>query len=239
MGDHLVHGPARLAPANEGHDAVRAHLVAATHDRNVRAQPVGGGQRDRTIEVDRVQRLQLGHEAVGLADVEHVVEVGKPLEQRLAVLDRHASRHGDRTPRAIALPRDQLAELAVHLLLRVRAHRARDQHREVGVFQRHLRDEADVGELLGKTLAVGVVHLAADVPEVHPRRPAQRRHDRLAPPRASRHLQRPEAARGLAQHRDLRHGRSLPAERIAVGASGGRCVRCPGDTQARVVPRAE
>ena len=40
MLDDLGQRPAQLPPSNERHDAVGAHLVAATHDRNVRAQAV-------------------------------------------------------------------------------------------------------------------------------------------------------------------------------------------------------
>ena len=162
----LRQGPAELAAADERHDAVRAHLVAATHDRNVGAQPIRRRHDHGAVEIRRVQRLEFGQEAVRLAHVEHVVELRKTAEQRLAVLHRHAPGQRDRPARALALPGDQLAELAEHLLLGVGAHRAGDEHRDIGILERGLRDATDVGELRGQLLAVRVVHLTADVPEM-------------------------------------------------------------------------
>ena len=56
--------------------------------------------------------------------------------------------------------------------------------------------------LRGELLAVGVVHLAADVPEVDARRPPEHRHLRLAPRRARDQRERPETASGVAEDRN-------------------------------------
>ena len=95
------------------------------------------------------------------------------------MLDGHAAGERDRPAGARLLPRDELLELAVHLLLGVGAHRAADQHGDVGIVERDIGDETDLRERLGQALVVGVVHLATDVPQVHPRWAAQARHDGL------------------------------------------------------------
>jgi hypothetical protein len=186
MLDDVLHGTAHFPPSYERHDAVRAHLVAAAHDRNVCAQPVGCRQWLRTVEIRTMQRLDLREKAVRFADVEDIVEIRKALEQCLAVLDRHAPRNGNGPTGPLALPRNQLAKLAEHFLLGIGSHRARDEDRDVSFIERDLRNAPDVGQLLSQLLAVCVVHLTTDVPEMHTRWPAQHRHDRLPARRASR-----------------------------------------------------
>jgi len=58
-----------------------------------------------------VECLELGKEPVGFADVEDVVELGQPIEQRLPVLDGHAAGERDRPTRTRTLPGNQLTKL--------------------------------------------------------------------------------------------------------------------------------
>ena len=126
-----------------------------------------------------MDRLEPREEAVAVAHVEEVVELGELAEECRAVLDRHAAGHGHGTPGARPLPLDEVAEFAVDLLLRVLPHRAGDQHGEIRIVQRDVGDAADLREAFGKHLVVGVVHLAADVPEMDARRPSEHGDDRL------------------------------------------------------------
>ncbi len=221
MLDDLGQRAAELAPAHEGHDAVRAHLVTATHDRNVCAEAIRRRDDHGPVEVRSVQRLQLGEESVRLADVEDVVELREPSEECLAVLHRHASRQRDRAAGTSPLPGDELAELAEDLLLGIGPHRARDEHRDVRVIERRLRDAADVGELRSELLAVGIVHLTADVPEMDARRSSEHRDLRLAARRPRDERERSESASGVAQDRNRTwHRRSLAVCRHPIGCLG-------------------
>ena len=149
----LPHRPADLPAADEGDDAVRAHLVASTHHRDVGEQAVGGGHRQRPVEVVGVGGLEPGEEAVAVPHVEEVVEVGQPAEERVPVLHRHAAGHGDGPAGTCALPLGELAELPVDLLLRVLADRAGDEDREVAVVERGVGHETDLGEALGESIS--------------------------------------------------------------------------------------
>ena len=148
-----------------------------------------------------MERLELGEEPVGLADVEDVVKRGKAVEQRLAMLDRHAPGECDRPAGAGAFPGNQLAELPKDLLLGIGAHGAGDQHRDVGVVERGFWDASDVGDVTRQLLAVSVVHLTSDVPEMDTRRPAERRHLRLAARRPRDQREGPETSCGVAEDR--------------------------------------
>ena len=157
-----------------------------------------------------MERLQLGEESVRFTDVEHIVELGQPVEERLAVLHGHAACEGDCPPRTGALPRDQLLELPEHFLLRVGADRARDEDGDVRIVERGFGDAADVGDMRGQLLAIGVIHLAADMPEVDPGRSPEHRHLRLAARRACDQRKRPETTSRVAEDRYLGwHRRSL------------------------------
>ena len=224
--DDLPHRPAGLATADEGDDAVGAHLVAAAHHRDVGEQPVGGGQRQRSVEVGGMNRLEPGEEPVAVTDVEEVVEIGQLLEQGGAVLHRHAAGHGDGAARPGLFPLAQLAELAVDLLLRVLSDRAGDQHREVGVVQRRVGHEAQLGEALGEHLVVGIVHLAADVPEMDAGGPAEHRHDRPPGRRALEQRDRLEAAGGGAEQRGRSAHRSPDRVSRATKRGPAAAPRC-------------
>ena len=89
-------------------------------------------------------------------------------EKLAAVLPDHAPGQGDRSTGAGVLPLSQLAQPTTGPVLRMLADGAGDQDRKVRVFQFHSRHHAKLGELLREAVRVGGVHLAPDLPDVHP-----------------------------------------------------------------------
>ena len=120
---------------------------------------------------------RLGDELGGAVDVvraEHDVDVRRPVADDLAVLLGQASRNHDLAPVALALPRLEVAEVAVELVVGVLADAARVEHDDVGVVLGGGRHEPVGFEQSRDALRVVLVHLApVGAHEVAPRHTAR------------------------------------------------------------------
>ena len=116
---------AALAAAHVRHDAVRAEVVAAVHDRHPGREAARTCDRHivrqfrlAELDIDDVAalRLDLLHDACELVDLvgaEHEVDVRRALDERIALLLRHAARDAENQLRALALEALDLTDLAV------------------------------------------------------------------------------------------------------------------------------
>jgi hypothetical protein len=190
FGHDVVEGSADLRPAHGRDDAERAVVVAADLDRDPRVVRRLAARRQRRREhrvvVDHggVEDLgewppgaRLGDQLSGAVDVvraEHDVDVRRPVADDLAILLRQASRHHDLAPVALALPRLEVAEIAVELVVGVLADAARVEHDDVGVVLRSRRYEPVGLEQPRDALGVVLVHLApVGAHEIAPRHPPE------------------------------------------------------------------
>ena len=170
---HVLERPADLGAAGVGHHAERAVLGAAFHDRHEGGRAFGAGFGQA------VELLDLGEADVDLRPVllaagadqlrqavqglraEHQVHVGRALDDRLALLGRHAAAHADDHVAATGLQRLPAAKLAEDLFLCLLADGA-------GIDQHHVRFLGVVGQLqaigggqhVGHLGRVVLVHLA-------------------------------------------------------------------------------
>ena len=111
----------------------------------------------------RAARLldQLG-DAREFARAADQVHVRQPLEDFLAVLLRHAAEDADHQAGLAALQALELADIAVHALLGVRAHRAGVVEHHVGFLGRGGLFVAGAPQRGERQLGVQLVHLAAE-----------------------------------------------------------------------------
>jgi hypothetical protein len=104
---------------------------------------------------------QLGG-AMHVVGAEHDVDVTGAAAHVVAVLLGEAARHHDLAPVALGLPRLQVAEVAVELVVGVLADAARVQHDDVGVGETTGGDETVGFEEPGDAFGVVLVHLAPE-----------------------------------------------------------------------------
>ena len=178
LGEDLARPAVLLLAAQGGDDAEGARVVAADGDRGpARVGGVASRREGRGEGLERLEDLDLGlvvvpravEQSRQRADVvraEDDVDPRGALDDRRAVLLRHAAPDRDLQVRVALLERAQLAEVAVELVVRVFAHRARVEDDDVGdlapVVSRQARD-VDVARRLeqpGEALGVVHVHLA-------------------------------------------------------------------------------
>lgn len=164
---------AALAAAHVRHDAVRAEVVAAVHDRHPGREAARTCDRHivrqfrlAELDIDDVAalRLDLLHDACELVDLvgaEHEVDVRRALDERIALLLRHAARDAENQLRALALEALDLTDLAVDAVLRRLAHAARVDEDEVSLIHRLRPLIADRAELSHHALCIALVHLAS------------------------------------------------------------------------------
>ena len=178
LGDDLGERARDLDATHGRHDAERAVVVAADLDRHprvVRRLAHGReGRREQGVVVDhggvedlrdrsarRRRREQLGR-PVHVVRAHHDVDVTGAAAHLVTVLLRQATGHDDLSTVALRLPRLQVAEVAVQLVVRVLADAARVQHHDVGVVEIVRGDEAVGLEEPGDALGVVLVHLAPE-----------------------------------------------------------------------------
>ena len=105
---------------------------------------------------------------------EHDVDVRRPVADDLAVLLGQASRHHDLATVALALPRLEVTEVAVELVVGVLTDAARVEHDDVGVVLGAAAHEPVGLEQAGDAFRVVLVHLApVGAHEVAPRHTAR------------------------------------------------------------------
>ena len=104
---------------------------------------------------------QLGG-AVDVVRAHHDVDVAGPRAHEVTVLLGEAAGHDDLATVALRLPRLQVAEVAVQLVVGVLADAARVQHDDVGVGLRRGGDHPVGLEESGDALGVVLVHLAPE-----------------------------------------------------------------------------
>ena len=115
---------------------------------------VSGPRRRAVVE-------QLGG-PVDVVGAHHDVDVGGPLAHGVAVLLGQAAGHDDLAALALGLPRLEVAEVAVELVVGVLPDAARVEHDDVGIGQVAGRDEPVGLEQAGDALGVVLVHLAPE-----------------------------------------------------------------------------
>ena len=93
---------------------------------------------------------------------EHDVDVTGPLAHDVAVLLGQAAGHDDLAAVPLGLPRLEVAEVAVELVVGVLADAARVEHDDVGVVEVAGRDQPVGLEQAGDALGVVLVHLAPE-----------------------------------------------------------------------------
>ena len=179
LGQHVVERPRHLLAARVGHDAERAVLAAALHDRHERRGAVDTGRRQvvelldlRERDVDlraaaRAPRADQRGQAVQGLRAEHDVDVGRAAHDRRALLARDAAADADDEVRSRALQFAHAAEIVEHALLRLLAHRAGVEQDDVGVLGTvGEREAVAVGEHVGHAVRVVLVHLAPEGADV-------------------------------------------------------------------------
>ena len=178
LGHDLVERTADLAPTHGGDDAERTVVVAADLDRDpgVERAVATDGERGREHRVivdhrlvedlgDRAVLTGVGHQLGGPVDVvraEHDVHVPGLALHELAVLLGEAAGDDDLATVSLALPRLQVAERAVELVVGVLADAARVEHDDVGLGLGCDRHQAVGLEQAGDALGVVFVHLAPE-----------------------------------------------------------------------------
>ena len=176
--DDLVERAGDLDAAHGRHDAEGTVVVAADLDRHpgVVRRLADGRQRRREhgVVVDHRRVEDLGDRSVpacraqqldGTVDVvrpHHHVDVPGPLVDEVAVLLGEAAGHDDLAAGALRLPRLEMAEVAVQLVVGVLADAARVEHDDVGVAEVAGRDHPVGFEEAGDALGVVLVHLAPE-----------------------------------------------------------------------------
>ena len=115
----------------------------------------------------RLDFLHDMRELVDLVGAEHEVDVRRALDERIALLLRHAARDAENQLRVLALEALDLADLAVDAVLRRLAHAARVDEDEVSLLHRLRPLIADRAELSHHALCIALVHLASIDQEVH------------------------------------------------------------------------
>jgi hypothetical protein len=174
----LVHdfgdGPADLGPAHVRHHAIRAVVVAAAHDAEERPAAV---RPDRDLPRLRNRRVLAARQDAARAAARNLDQLGdarefpraadevhvrQPLEDFSAVLLRHAAEDADDQAGLAALQAFQFADVAVHALLGVRAHRAGVVEHHVRLVRRGGLFVAGAPERGERQLGVQLVHLAAE-----------------------------------------------------------------------------
>ena len=191
LGDDVVERTADLGTAHGRDDAERAVVVAADLDRDPRVvrRLAARGQRRREHRVvvdhggvedlgERATRARASIDELGgamhVVRAEHDVDVRRPLADDLAILLGQAAGHHDLAPVALALPRLEMAEVAVELVVGVLADAARVEHDDVGVVLRSRRHQPVGLEQPGDALRVVLVHLAPEgAHDVAPRHTAR------------------------------------------------------------------
>jgi hypothetical protein len=158
------------------HDAVRAALVAAFHDRDEGADGSSAQLRRGGQEVWRLKvvlgahdwaraALGLQQQARQLGDVvgpEQQVHVGHAFEQALALLLGNAAGERDGEPRPLALELRDAPDLAAQLLLSLFANTAGVQQDQVGVIEATSFRMAGPAQHLADPLGIVRVHLATE-----------------------------------------------------------------------------
>ena len=178
LGDDVGERAAHLLAAYGRDDAERARVVAADLDRDpgvVRRRPAGRQRRrehrvvvdDGGVEDlgDRPGAARLVEQLGGAVDVvraHHDVDVAGPRAHDVAVLLGETAGHDDLAAVALRLPRLEVAEVAVQLVVGVLADAARVQHDDVGVGLGRGGDHPVGLEQPGDALGVVLVHLAAE-----------------------------------------------------------------------------
>ena len=159
LADHVVERAADLAAPHRGHDAERARVVAADLDRDppgvrhLAARRQRAGERRVVVGRGLLEDLDdrpaggplLAEQLGGPTDVvgaEHHVDVGRPLDDEVAVLLGQAPADHDLQVGAIGLERLELPEVAVELVVGVLADAARVEDDDVGVVDARRRAEA-------------------------------------------------------------------------------------------------
>ena len=176
LGQDVGPGTHPLVAARVRHHAEAAELVAPFDDRHIPLDPIVAPrdpERPRDvvvgIEIDRRRRLRLRlldqhrEPSDGLRPDDDVGDTGRPPEDRLPFLLRHAAGHRhDRPAAAVVRQLAQLAEARVQLPLRALPDAARVDDDDVGVAGVVGRLEAGLLEQTGHALRVVHVHLAAE-----------------------------------------------------------------------------
>ena len=179
FGQHVVEWPRNFLAARVGHDAERAVLAAALHDRKERRRALdpGGGQlvelldcgkRDVDLRLARrASRPDERGQAVQCLRAEDDVDVGGAADDSGAFLARDAAADADDEIRPLVLEPANAPEVVEYALLRLFAHRAgveQDDVRVLGTVGERIA--AIGGEHVGHLVRVVLVHLTAEGADV-------------------------------------------------------------------------
>src|SRR5262249_20224474 len=179
LGEDVVHVAAHLAAAGRRDDAERAPVIAALDDgdvglpRRARVAPdllvrkvdrvvpeLGvGGMPGRPIA--RAEPVDEDRKARGGAGPDDEVDVGRPLEDRRALLLRDAAAHAEDEARLARLQAPEAPELREDLLLRLLPDRARVEENDVGFIDAARAPVAVPLERPRHLVGIEDVHLAA------------------------------------------------------------------------------
>ena len=178
LGDDVGERAADLLAAHSRDDAEGARVVAADLDRDPRVvrrrPPCRQRRREQGVVVDHRCLEDLGDRPVAprLAEqfggamhvvrAHHDVDVARPLTHDVAVLLGEAAGDDDLATVAFGLPRLEVAEVAVQLVVGVLADAARVEHDDVGVRLGRGGDHPVGFEQPGDALRVVLVHLTAE-----------------------------------------------------------------------------
>src|SRR5262249_37602104 len=209
--------PGPLAPALAERGLERRVLQLGREvDPNRRRRGRGGARRLRAA-------LDALEEAVELDRAEELVDVRRLAGQLGVVGADHAAADRDRNPGPTPLQLFQLAELAERLLLGRGAYRAGVQDDVVGLVEPAGRAQTAALQLPGELLRVGLVHLAADGPDVvaalgHGRDYRNRRYNPAALRRSARGVPvRTEVHRRARVDQGRRRPRARRHQRLRTG----------------------
>ena len=177
LADDLVERPGDLHAAHRRHDAEGAVVVAADLDRHPGVEGRLADRRQRRREQgvvvddggveDLGDRAARGRRSSSAARWTLCVPITTSTwaarsAHELAVLLGEAAGHDDLAAVALRLPRLEVAEVAVQLVVGVLPDAARVEHDDVGVVELAGRDQAVGLEQAGDALGVVLVHLAPE-----------------------------------------------------------------------------
>ena len=165
---HLIHRAADLAPATVRDDAKGTHQIAAVDDRDV-AGNIGMGRSQRADAAFPVQALSLSHqvqEGAKLLGLHEKVHIGEASSQLVGLGANHTTHQSQYPVRLLFLQGVHHPQVADDFILGALPDYAGVQDDYIGGIGIIHRAKAQLFQRRAQPLRVGLVHLAADSPDV-------------------------------------------------------------------------